>query len=742
MNNYKLTLNFSIVLLVIVLVNYSCQKDLRTNENIEYNVSNEEDYLSSKYNTQLSEVNLMDQIDADFDFSAYGLTPNYDFSRIIKIEDIDERHIYIPLMNSSNDMVDMFLGIISGGKLEYLYFSNSNDNNIKHGTYNYFYNSICANIIPNQEVKVYKIVKVENRGDGFLCIGSYSWWENNVIIGFNDDGGVCMTTETIEHVASYVYPCGDHGFDSGGEGFVPLAGGGSSSGDVTPRPDEDFDDCLELIGIATLQDLQAAEEYHKKCGCSAVLRLITTTELEDMNEFNHGLNSWLESCKTDICKLDTWGLLKSKFNEIIIPCQEEQIEFEQLYESAMMSLGLCNPSIQDLWDEINRISGGNYLIRSDYGYTQNTTVSPELESQLGYLNSGDCKNSIGEVVNNLDEDQICELIALNPDNLTPTQAGTQQCSLESICLMTDILVNGEAAIPMEYPEGFFDCISTTENIGDEAIRMIFDNDPNSILAKENYLSDVEEVNEIDNGIIINGYSLWGSPTNPTPGFFIGQNTARDFDGDPDLSYGTDGDIEIMKERYRFLAEKPIPTLLGHMTNLLDIFGANDIGRSLIATFTQNQNVEQYYSEDLSKKVFNHVSVNNFVKTFGKELEREIMEHDGVLFDMDFIQLSEADRPKFNTTTDNLNGLRILINDTEHTIVNVNELSVDLESGDWSADLYLRIKDNFGLDDADMEKFQDVNLGFTSWWILQHVKGFVPFISSIKIKVNVSGNFND
>jgi len=126
-----------------------------------------------------------------------------------------------------------------------------------------------------------------------------------------------------------------------------------------------------------------------------------------------------------------------------------------------------------LWDEINRISGGNYLIRSDYGYTQNTTVSPELESQLGYLNSVDCNNSIGEVVNNLDEDQICELIALNPDNPTPTQAGTQQCNLESICLMKDIVINGEAAIPMEYPKGFFDCVLSNEELGDDVAEIIF-----------------------------------------------------------------------------------------------------------------------------------------------------------------------------------------------------------------------------------------------------------------------------
>ncbi len=486
----------------IVFMAQGCQKDNSTSEVINFSPAGQELNSNAEFNSQLSEEDMLLQIDTDFNFNQYGLIPNYDFSKVIDVENVNEKHVYIPLMNSSNEMVDLFLGMVIGGKLEYLYFSNFNENRVKNSIYEYFYNCVGQKIKPNHLFSVNKHLELENRDDDIDGYCPVSYW---YFLGINTSD--CEWCGTWEHVI-YYYPCAR---PSGGSGTTFSTGpssGGSSGGDGTPRPDEIFDDCIEIIGVAAITDLIAAEQYHEECGCNGfMLSTITTSELDEIYEFNNELDEELERCKRDVCKVDIWPTLKARFNEINLPCMDEQMEMEDLYEQAMLSSNSCNPSMTDLLEELTEISGGSYIVKSDFGYTTNIIIGEELRSQLGYLTNGGsqsgyltnggCISNLEELLSNLTDDQICSLIGLDPGQI----GSPKECSLESTCLMTNILLNGEAAIPQEYPEGFFDCVMNNDEIGDEVEEILFLNDE-VYVAGEDFVS----VDPLDLSTVVDCFS--------------------------------------------------------------------------------------------------------------------------------------------------------------------------------------------------------------------------------------------
>lgn len=56
-------------------------------------------------------------------------------------------------------------------------------------------------------------------------------------------------------------------------------------------------------------------------------------------------------------------------------------------------------------------------------------------------------------------------------------------------------------------------------------------------------------------------------------------------------------------------------------------------------------------------------------------------------------------------------------------------------------IIVEILDHFGVDLKDIEEKQDdfkYGVGFTAWWILQHRKGYKPFITQVNIKCKISG----
>jgi len=56
-------------------------------------------------------------------------------------------------------------------------------------------------------------------------------------------------------------------------------------------------------------------------------------------------------------------------------------------------------------------------------------------------------------------------------------------------------------------------------------------------------------------------------------------------------------------------------------------------------------------------------------------------------------------------------------------------------------IIVEILDHFGLDLKDIEMKKDdfrYDVGFASWWILQHRKGYKPFITQVNVRYKISG----
>lgn len=96
------------------------------------------------------------------------------------------------------------------------------------------------------------------------------------------------------------------------------------------------------------------------------------------------------------------------------------------------------------------------------------------------------------------------------------------------------------------------------------------------------------------------------------------------------------------------------------------------------------------------------------------------------------------QPRFNRGQDVfLGGLTIAVNDTAAYEVEV--LSYSMTSAqDFSACIRITLYDHFGLDRPDLEKIYVDLAGFRAWFILQHIRGYRPFITVMENDFDING----
>ncbi len=101
------------------------------------------------------------------------------------------------------------------------------------------------------------------------------------------------------------------------------------------------------------------------------------------------------------------------------------------------------------------------------------------------------------------------------------------------------------------------------------------------------------------------------------------------------------------------------------------------------------------------------------------------------------------RPQFDSFEDLLAGQRIALNDIWATKVEVTEYK--LENNIYNIKYDVTLWDHFGLDKSDLEKYFNLFKGarviFSSWFTLQHLRGYKPFITHIKFTKKFTGNLN-
>ena len=80
----------------------------------------------------------------------------------------------------------------------------------------------------------------------------------------------------------------------------------------------------------------------------------------------------------------------------------------------------------------------------------------------------------------------------------------------------------------------------------------------------------------------------------------------------------------------------------------------------------------------------------------------------------------------------------VINDIWATEVILKELYFDDEKK-YFAKYQVTLWDHFGLDKPYLEKFYSYGAGFRAWFVLQHLKGYKPFLTKITFEKEFKGD---
>lgn len=100
-------------------------------------------------------------------------------------------------------------------------------------------------------------------------------------------------------------------------------------------------------------------------------------------------------------------------------------------------------------------------------------------------------------------------------------------------------------------------------------------------------------------------------------------------------------------------------------------------------------------------------------------------------------------PKFNKWVDRVNSLTISVHDVWATTITLKSLVIDGDN--YSATIYYRAQDHFGLDSKDVLNpvYRQFRI-FRIWFLLQHYEkySFKPFITEMSATITITGNRYD
>jgi hypothetical protein len=229
----------------------------------------------------------------------------------------------------------------------------------------------------------------------------------------------------------------------------------------------------------------------------------------------------------------------------------------------------------------------------------------------------------------------------------------------------------------------------------------------------------------------------GTPQNPPlkRGHTINRNNVEDMD----YGYGGAGPYRDPSGIYPYLLNYSDNQLFDKMTNLFYFCtffdnSLRNVGNQMIQKF-RDKTGGTYSHPELNGHVSSSNVMANFIKKYGIELNTKLLANSNNINNIPDFEIS-ADRPVFNGSFHKFNGLQILINDTEFTEVEIDNFEHWPATGDWIADITVTVHDHFGLDKHDALVYQEWHEGFPSWWALQHLKGYRPFETVIKVKKRI------
>jgi RHS repeat-associated protein len=251
-----------------------------------------------------------------------------------------------------------------------------------------------------------------------------------------------------------------------------------------------------------------------------------------------------------------------------------------------------------------------------------------------------------------------------------------------------------------------------------------------------------------NSIIVIPKRIGGTPLTDASGKPIcGKGCGDDF-GVPDkskCSFNTEG-----------LEKETDEQLFKRMKDMFDFYCDGvfeDIGRRLIEKFKSNTGGVH---EDLILN--NHIKTRseykNILEFIGDKIEEQMKASSGNTAKLN-IRLNSG--PYFNPEKTDIIfdrtdiALATLIHGTQGTDINLYKAEVDKVKRNYKLTIQVDIWDDFGVDRCDVKGaidklksrkvgYQMRYKGFIAWWILQHQRGYKPFINKMSFKYEVSGSF--
>ena len=160
---------------------------------------------------------------------------------------------------------------------------------------------------------------------------------------------------------------------------------------------------------------------------------------------------------------------------------------------------------------------------------------------------------------------------------------------------------------------------------------------------------------------------------------------------------------------------------------------------------------RYSDPVLTKAVMEHQSTKEFLDDIENYLRKEVERTKG---DLKLVNITNKIRsPKYNNWKDKLRGgLTIAINDvwaydvilTQFQKHEIKHWYQGLKGYDFTATVKIQLYDHFGLDAPDIDDSKlAVSLldGFYAWYILQHMRGYKPFITEVIFDHSFTGFFS-
>lgn len=221
----------------------------------------------------------------------------------------------------------------------------------------------------------------------------------------------------------------------------------------------------------------------------------------------------------------------------------------------------------------------------------------------------------------------------------------------------------------------------------------------------------------------------------------GKGTNADGSIADDMTHGdmTEAQVEALADMFKFdymITQTDDQLFKTFQDMCTELFATGDLEGVIIDMIKQFKanNPADFKDVRLTNAVKAHSSTKNFVDEVLMAVSEQVMSQKEGLHQTT-VERGKFDkrRPVFNSMSDTAGGLTITINDTWAHEVNITEYDY-VDDDHFTGKLKVSIYDDFGLDPPDVTKKYSYLAGFRAWFILQHDRGYRPFVTVIEFDV--------